>query len=200
MGLTLLLFVAVFAGGFKLLEYFSTDFAAWIVTAAGIVAGLIYLVAFAFLFPPLTALVASLFLDDVAAIVERESYGADAPGKPMPAGEAIIQGLRFMFLVIGVNLLVLLVIWFPGINAAAFFIANGYLLGREYFELAASRFRRRDDVKAFRKRHGGTIFMAGVVIALFVAIPVLNLMTPMFATAFMVHTHKRLSGSRPVQT
>ena len=112
----------------------------------------------------------------------------------MPAGEAIVQGLRFMLIVIGVNLLVLLVIWLPGVNAAAFFIANGYLLGREYFELAASRFRRRDDVKAFRKQYGGTVFMAGMVIALFVAVPVLNLMTPLFATTFMVHTHKRLSG------
>ena len=197
-GLTLLLFVAVFAGGFKLMEYFAADFAAWIVTAAGVVAILVYLVAFAFLFPPVTALVASLFLDDIAAIVEREDYPADPPGKPMPAGEAIVQGLRFMFVVILVNLLVLLVIWLPEINATAFFVANGYLLGREYLDLAASRFRRRDDVNDFRKRHAGTIFLAGLVIALFVAVPVLNLMTPLFATAFMVHTHKRLSGSRPV--
>ena len=197
-GLTLLLFVAVFGVSFKLLEYFSADFAAWIVTAAGIVGALIYLVACAFLFPPVTALVASLYLDDVAAIVEGQDYPADPPGKPMPTGEAIVQGLRFMLIVIGVNLLVLLVIWLPGVNAAAFFIANGYLLGREYFELAASRFRRRDDVKTFRKKHGGTVFIAGMVIALFVAVPVLNLMTPLFATAFMVHTHKRLSGSMPV--
>ncbi|MEZ5877231.1 MAG: sulfate transporter family protein [Tepidamorphaceae bacterium] len=198
-GLTLLLFVAVFAAGFKLLEYFSADFAAWIVAAAGIFAALIYLVACAFLFPPVTALVASLYLDDVADIVEKQDYPADPPGKPMLTGEAIVQGLRFMLIVIGVNLLVLLVIWLPGVNAAAFFVANGYLLGREYFELAASRFRRRDDVKAFRKQHGGTVFMAGMVIALFVAIPILNLMTPMFATTFMVHTHKRLSGSRPLE-
>ena len=198
-GLTLLLFVAVFGVCFKLLEYFSADFAAWIVAAAGIFAALIYLVACAFLFPPVTALVASLYLDDVADIVEKQDYPADPPGKPMPTGEAIVQGLRFMLIVIGVNLLVLLVIWLPGVNAAAFFVANGYLLGREYFELAASRFRRRDDVKAFRKQHGGTVFMAGMVIALFVAIPILNLMTPMFATTFMVHTHKRLSGSRPLE-
>lgn len=198
-GLTLLLFVAVFGVGFKLLEVFSADFAAWIVAAAGIVAVLIYLVAFAFLFPPVTALVASIFLDDVAEIVEREDYPHDPPGKPMPAGEAIVQGLRFMALVIGVNLLVLLVIWIPGVNAAAFFIANGYLLGREYFQLAASRFRRSDDVRQMRKQHGGTVLLTGLIIALFVAVPVLNLMTPLFATAFMVHTHKRLSGSRMIE-
>ncbi|MFN0265143.1 sulfate transporter family protein [Tepidamorphus sp. 3E244] len=194
--LTLLLFIAVAAGGFELLKYAAEDFATWMITAAGIVAALIYLVASAFLFPPVTALVASLFLDDVAEIVEKEDYPADPPGKPMPTMEAIAQGLKFMGVVIGVNILVLLLIWLPGINAVLFFAANGYLLGREYFELAAHRFRSREDVRDMRKANAGTLFIAGMIIALFVAIPILNLMTPLFATIFMVHTHKRLSGSK----
>lgn len=195
-GLTLLLFIAVAAAGFELLKFAAADFAAWMVTAAGLLAAIIYLVACAFLFPPVTALVASLFLDDVAEIVEREDYPADAPGKPMPVMEAVVQGARFLALVVFVNLMVLLVVLLPGINAIAFFVANGYLLGREYFELAASRFRRRAEVKEFRKSNAGAVFMAGMVIAVFVAVPVLNLMAPLFATIFMVHTHKRLSGSR----
>jgi len=35
------------------------------------------------------------------------------------------------------------------------------------------------------------------VIAAFVSIPFLNLATPLFGMAFMVHMHKRLSGPRP---
>jgi CysZ protein len=30
-----------------------------------------------------------------------------------------------------------------------------------------------------------------------VSIPIVNLATPLFGMAFMVHMHKRLSGSRP---
>ena len=34
-------------------------------------------------------------------------------------------------------------------------------------------------------------------IAAFVSIPIVNLATPLFGTAFMVHMHKRLSNRRP---
>jgi CysZ protein len=38
--------------------------------------------------------------------------------------------------------------------------------------------------------------VAGMVIAGFVSIPIVNLATPLFGTALMVHLHKRLAGSR----
>ena len=76
------------------------------------------------------------------------------------------------------------------------FLANSYLLGRMYFELAAMRFRPPFEAKAMRRANGAYVFLAGMVIALFVSIPVLNLATPIFAMAFMVHIHKQLSGRR----
>ena len=48
-----------------------------------------------------------------------------------------------------------------------------------------------------RKTNAAYIFLAGMVIAVFVSIPIVNLATPIFAMAFMVHIHKKLSGSRP---
>jgi uncharacterized protein involved in cysteine biosynthesis len=36
-----------------------------------------------------------------------------------------------------------------------------------------------------------------LIIAAFVSIPIVNLATPLFGMAFMVHMHKRLSGPRP---
>ena len=45
-----------------------------------------------------------------------------------------------------------------------------------------------------RKANQSTVFLAGLFIAAFVSIPILNLATPLFGTAFMVHMHKRLSG------
>jgi CysZ protein len=76
------------------------------------------------------------------------------------------------------------------------FLANSYLLGREYFELAAMRFRPPFEAKAMRKANSIYVFVAGMVIAVFVSIPVINLATPVFAMAFMVHIHKRMSDKR----
>ena len=85
----------------------------------------------------------------------------------------------------------------PGINIAAFFLVNGYLLGREFFEFAAMRFRSEAEAKALRRKHAGTVFLAGLVIAAFLAIPLLNLLTPLFAAAMMVHLHKMVSATDP---
>jgi len=84
------------------------------------------------------------------------------------------------------------------VNLIAFFIINAYLLSREFFEFAAMRFRSEADAKALRRRHAGTVFLAGFVIAAFLAVPLLNLLTPLFAAAMMVHLHKMISARERV--
>ena len=83
-----------------------------------------------------------------------------------------------------------------GAGLLVFFIATAWLLGREYFELAAMRFRSPAEAKAMRRDNAAIIFTAGLIIAAFVSIPIVNLATPLFGTALMVHLHKRLAGSR----
>lgn len=68
-----------------------------------------------------------------------------------------------------------------------------HLLGREYFELAAIRYRPLEEVRALRRKHSFYLFVAGVPLALFVAVPLLNLLTPLFGAAYMVRIHKRLA-------
>jgi len=89
---------------------------------------------------------------------------------------------------------------FAGAGFLIFFLATAWLLGREYFELAAMRFRSPEEAKAMRRDNAAIIFTAGLFIAAFVSIPIVNLATPIFAMAFMVHMHKRLSGPRPELT
>ena len=86
---------------------------------------------------------------------------------------------------------------FAGAGFIVFFLATAWLLGREYFELAAMRFRTPAEAKMMRKQNAATVFTAGLFIAAFVSIPIVNLATPLFGMAFMVHMHKRLSGPRP---
>jgi CysZ protein len=166
----------------------------WLATILSVLVGLGLIVGLAFLIAPVTSLVAGFFLDDMAAIVERTIDPAGIPGKPIPAGAAAIFALRFAGLSILVNLIALALLFAPVVNIVAFLGANGYLLGREYFEFAAMRFHAPAEARAMRRHFAFQIFLAGLIIAGFVAIPILNLCPPLFATAFMTRMHKRLAG------
>jgi CysZ protein len=95
--------------------------------------------------------------------------------------------------VLAVNILALFLLPVPGINLIAFYLGNGYLLGREYFELAAMRHMPPDEAKQLRKANRVTVLLCGLIIAGIASIPILNLITPLFATAFMVRIFKGLS-------
>jgi CysZ protein len=58
----------------------------------------------------------------------------------------------------------------------------------------AMRFHPPREAKAMRRENSALVFAAGLFIAAFVSIPVINLATPLFGMAFMVHVFKRLSG------
>jgi CysZ protein len=166
---------------------------AWVLSimaSLGIVTGAL------FLMPAVTAFVGSFFVDEVGDAVERDSYPAEPPGHALPIFRALIEGMKFSLLALAVYLCALPFIFFAGIGIVVLFLANSYLLGRQYFEFAAMRFRPPDEAKAMRKANAPYIFLAGVAIALFVSIPLVNLATPIFAMAYMVHIHKRMSGAR----
>ncbi len=166
----------------------------WILSIA---AGLSVVAGAIFLMPAITSLVASFFVDDVADIVEREHYPAERPGAALPLGVAVWEGGKTALLTIAVYLIALPFVFFAGIGFIVFFIATAWLLGREYFELAAMRFRSPAEAKEMRRQNATTVFTAGLFIAAFVSIPIVNLATPLFGMAFMVHMHKKLSGPRP---
>ena len=156
----------------------------------GLVAGALFIV------PAVTAFVASFFSDEIAAEVEHSHYPADPPGTAISIPRAVIEGLKTGLLALLVYLCAVPFVLFAGLGFVIFFIANAYLLGREYFLLAAMRFHSVEEAKALRKAHHTTVFTAGLFIAAFVSIPILNLATPLFGTAFMVHMHKRIVGPR----
>ena len=148
------------------------------------------------LMPAVTALVASFFVDDIALEVERSCYPDEPVGSPLPLLRALIEGARTAGLAIVVYLVALPFLLFAGFGALIFFFCTAYILGREYFELAAMRYRGVTEAKALRRANHGTVFVGGMFIAAFVSIPLLNLATPLFGMAFMVHVHKHLTGPR----
>ncbi len=162
-----------------------------IMTALGLIA------AGVFLMPAVTSLVAGFFADEIADLVERHHYPADPPGTALPVVRAIIEGLEAAALAVAVYLVALPFVFVAGLGLVIFFLANSFVLGRVYFELAAMRFHPVAEAKHLRKANQATVFVAGMFIALFVSIPIVNLATPLFGTAFMVHIHKRLIRARP---
>lgn len=164
--------------------------------ALAVIATLGVFAAMIFLMPSATALVAGVFADDIAAEVERRHYPGDPPGRALPLANALLQGAQTALLGLLVYLAAVPFLLVAGIGVVIFFVATAWLLGREYFLLAAMRFHEPREAKLLRRRHRSAVFLAGLPIAAFVSIPIVNLATPLFGTAYMVHIHKRLTDSR----
>ena len=168
--------------------------AGWLGFVVGIVASIGLGLALALLIAPVTAIVAGLFLDDVAEVIEARDYAGEPVGRALPVVAAAGYTLRFLGVVIAGNLVALALLVVPGVNVLAFFLVNGYLLGREFFEFAAMRYRPEKEVRLLRQKYAVTIFLAGLVVAGFLVVPLLNLLTPLFAAGLMVHLHKMISA------
>jgi uncharacterized protein involved in cysteine biosynthesis len=141
-----------------------------------------------FLMVPVASAITSLFLDDVAAAVEARHYPALAAVPPMPWGDAIRDTAGFLGVLIVANLLALILyIALPFGAFAIFWGLNGYLLGREYFQLAAMRRLGRAGAQELRRRHWLKVWGAGVLMAIPLSIPLINLLIPVLGAATFTH-------------
>lgn len=199
LGLTLLAYVLIGIGASYAIEALPHFETRWLNEMVRILSGIGLVAALAFLFPAAVSVFLSLFLDDVALAVEERHYPSRPLGQPLPFGPALLRSLGFAGLVLALNLLALplyvLMLWFPPTNMVIFYSLNGYLLGREYFELVAWRHLDRKTTSALRRSYRGRVFLAGVIIAGMFSIPLLNLLAPIVATAAMVHQFYKM---RPV--
>lgn len=172
----------------------------WVVNpAVDLLGGLAALVLAWVLFPGVLLAVSSFMLEGVAAAVDRRYYPHLGPPRPQPLGEAIWNALQFLLIVVIVNLLALPLYLIPG--AAIIPIAvNGYLLGREYYELAAQRRMVPTQMRYLRRLESGRVFGAGLILAVISLVPLLNLLVPVIATAFMVHLVEDMRRGLPPMT
>ena len=166
--------------------------------AADVLGGIGAVIVSILLFPAVAMAVMGFFLEDVAAAVDAKYYPGLPEARVQPIAEQIMTGLRFAAVTALLNLLALplfaILTFVPPLNLFLFYGLNGILLGREYFELVALR--RMDDHAAQALRHvfAGRLFLAGILITFLSTVPFLNLLTPVVATAFMVHIVEGLRG------
>lgn len=146
------------------------------------------------LFPGFVSAGVAFFLEDVADAVERRHYPGLAPARAQGAGEMAATAARFLALVFLVNLALLPFLFVAPVFPFVFYPANGYLLGREYFEMVAARRADPDQARALRRRNRWALWAAGTVAAAMLTVPVLNLVAPVIATAAMVHLFQAWRG------
>ncbi len=185
LGLTIVVFVILWFSLQAALAQFLILPYGWMQPIVAVLAGLGLFAGMFLLLLPVTSLVATFFIDEIAEAVEERHYPDDPKGREMPLIQGLVIAAKFTLSILGINILVLLVALIPGVNLVVFYGGNGYLLGREYFELFALR-------KANRSR----VWLSGVLIAVIATIPFVNLLAPLFATALMVHTFKAVSKAK----
>ena len=198
--LTILLFAVLFVAVEYGVQHLPTLGAPWVNAILDFLAPVLLILLIFFLGAPVAALFATFFLEDVARAVEARYYPTDPRASGASFGTTLFAGLRLATMVILVDLALLPVdISVPGIAEIATILANGWLLGREYFELVALRHMSRSAADALRRRHWGWVFWAGVIISVLTVVPLVNLTAPLFGAAFMVHMFKRYTHEeRPV--
>jgi len=165
-------------------------------TVGGFAFGLVMLVVAFFLFPGLMTALAGVFLDGVVDIVESKHYPGAPPSRRIGIVESVASALKFVIIIIVVNLIALpfyLILMVTGIGAPIlYYIVNGYLVGREFFEVVAFRRLPPDLARSLRRSHRARILLYGAGTVFLMNIPFVNLITPVLATAAMVHVFQGL--------
>ena len=150
-----------------------------------------------FLMVPVSATFMGIFLERVSAAVEDKHYPGLPAARTIPFGEALVDVAKFLALLTVVNLLALvLYVLFAPISQVLFWAVNGILIGREYGQMVALR---RNDARGaaeFRKLNRGTLFGAGILMAVPLTIPVVNLLVPILGAATFTHLYHMLNAAK----
>ena len=207
-GLGVLLSLALLAGAYAVMAWLIGWFVpdsftlpwlgevTWVNDLASWGSLLVMLILSVFLMVPVASAFTGIFLDEVADAVEARHYPALPQARAQPWAETLGESLRFLGVIVAANLLALVLYIVSGPFAPlVFWAVNGYLLGREYFQMAAVRRVGREGALALRRRHGGQIFAAGVLMAAPLSVPLVNLVVPVLGAATFTHLFHRLNGS-----
>ncbi len=179
--ITLVILVYMLLSSLTLIDW------AWLDTTIDVLGGLGAMALAWLLYPAMLPLIASLFADRIATQVEHMNQ------LPIPSegtGSSLLQDIpadiRFVFIVLGLNLLLLPFYLIPFVNLALYYLVNGYLVGREFFVMVASRHQPRQDAEQLRKQRQTAVWMAGALLVFCSNIPFINVLVPFLAVAMMV--------------
>ena len=169
--------------------------AAWLGSALGITSLFVMLGLSVFLMVPVASAITSFFLDEVAEAVEARHHPHLPPAEGVGWGEALVDTVQFLGLLLVANLAALILYLTLPFGAPLIFVMlNGYLLGREYFYVAAMRRIGRAGAREMRSQHWAEIWVAGALMAAPLTIPIVNLLIPILGAATFTHMFHRLQA------
>ncbi|UZD89830.1 EI24 domain-containing protein [Cognatishimia activa] len=165
----------------------------WAGSVVGVGSFVLMMIASVFLMVPVASAITSMFLDQVADAVEDKHYPSLPEAPSVPLLEAMKDTVSFLGILIIANIFALLIYFgLPPLAPFVFWGLNGFLLGREYFTLVAMRRVGRTGAKELRRQHFATIWAAGVLMAVPLSIPLVNLLVPILGAATFTHVYHRL--------
>jgi CysZ protein len=160
----------------------------WLAWAADILGSVGASLLALWLFLPVAAGIATLYLDRIAEAVEHRYY----PGLPPPQGASLLEqawdGVAVALKVLALNMVALvLALLLPGIGLILGWMIAAYAIGRGLFVTIAMRRMPRPEAELLYRRNRSAIFAQGAILAVAVYVPILNLLIPIVGAAAMVH-------------
>ncbi|MCB1407964.1 MAG: EI24 domain-containing protein [Rhodobacteraceae bacterium] len=148
-----------------------------------------------FLMVPVASAFTGLFLDDVADAVEARHYPHLPQAPRAPFWTAFVDSLRYFAVLVALNMVGLVLFVFSGgLGMVALWAINGYLLSREYFTMVALRRMTPEDAHAMRRDNRIRLWLTGVLMAIPLSVPLVNLFMPVIGAATFTHLFHRLRG------
>ena len=189
---TVLLLIALWFGATLLLQLVRLTGIHWLDHVIGIFGSVGTAVLAWLLFPAFGAAVMGFFLNGVATAVEERHYPGLPPQRAQSFGEILAVTLRLLVLAIVVNIVLLFFWWLGPIYLVVYYGFNGYLVGRNYFVLVALRRLDPAAANALWRRYRFRLILAGAAVAFLLSLPFVNLVAPVWATAFLLHVFEGL--------
>lgn len=165
----------------------------WLAGVAG-AAGAVLLALWVFV--PVALVIATLYLERIAAAVEARFYPAlplaRGAGWTVAAWDGLALGAQVLLLQLALFVLGFVL---PGVGWLLGFVLAGWAIGRGLFVAVAMRRMGRQEATALYRRRRVLVVAEGVVLAVAATLPVANLFVPVLGTAVMVHVlHRGASG------
>lgn len=186
-GIAILTFLVLFAGIETALRHTSIFQTGWMETVSDVLGRLAAVVLTWLLFPAAISAVVGLYLDRVTEAVEARHY----PGLPkvddQPFAETLLAAGKFLIILVALNFCLLFLIFTGPLYLVMYYLVNGYLISREFFEMVSIRRLDAGQTRALRKQYQTPLLMIGAIFAFLMTVPIVNLLTPIIATATMVH-------------
>ncbi len=149
-----------------------------------------------FMFPLVMPVIVSFFDEYIAERIERHEYPKLAIGKGQPFWPDLRHDIWFTLKAILLNILVLPLYFLPPFNLFIYYLLNGYLLGKQFFIMAAGRHLGKPEANRLSQQYRWTVLIAGASIAALATVPVINLITPFWGVAMMVHLYQILADKK----